>query len=1152
MKRLFKAGFYITSLIIIFLAAPLGSKAQIFTNVESGNYNTALAKDNSSNIYVTFFNSGAGSWGVRKYGSDGTLLATVLSSGLTSDGLNYPWGIAVASNGDVYVASYVDNKVFKVPYSGSNTYGAATTFLTGNFYSTIAVDSSDNLYTTEFNSTSGKYDVVKYPAGSTTGTQLFDGFVISDPGGDQFQTPSGIAIAPNGDIYVTDAFSISAGDNGHLYKLAAPSYTAPTAVSTGLFTTAVSVDAAGDVFASEFNGTNYVLNEYAGGTGSPTAIQILTSVNGFYPWGIAALSSGNVFFDSGNDGNGGALVHMVNSADVQASNVTFSNIFGSSVTAGWTNGDGSARTVFIANTSSGTPAPVNGTVYVANPVFGSGSQIGASGWYCVYNGTGSSVNITGLSPSSTYSVMVVESNGSSSGIVYNTNTATNNPNTVTTTAPSHDALLSVFQISNGILSPSFLPATNNYTDNIANITANITLYLTTEDPGATVTVNGNPVTSGVRTDAIPMSIGLNTLTIVVTAQDGTTTNTYSVAVTRLLSNDALFTSIALNPTATLVSTTGPGYLNYTASVPNSVSSIKVIPVTNSSNATLKVNGQAVSSGAASQSIPLPVGQTVITTVVTAQDGTTTKNAIITVTRLPSNDVNLSNLTAGGAILSPAFAAGTLKYADTVLYNTASVTLTPTTEDPSATVTVNGTAVTSGTASGAIPLSVGLNIINTVVTAQNGVTQRTYVTSITRLPPSNNALFQLIVLNPVATLVGTTGPGNLNYTAGVPFAESSVKVIPTAKDPYATITVNGLPVASGTESQSIPLPVGPTLITIVITAQDGITSKTAYITVNRPPSADAGLSNLTAGAGTLSPAFTTTTLHYAASVPFAASSTTITPTSNDPNAIIAVNGSIVTSGTASGAIPLSVGLNTISIVVTAQNDITTKTYTVAITRRPASSNALLASVTTTPTETLVGVNGNFYLNFTVGVPNTLGSIKVTPTAQDPTATIKVNGTAVASGSLSQAIPLSVGANSIMIVLTAQDGVTTKTVAIIVNRAAPPSNFATFQEVSVTKPADNISLSDDGIVVHQAISPNGDGVNDYLAIDNITSYPDNHLTIVDRNGMMVYETKSYDNGSKAFDGHSNGGKLQLPGTYFYSLDYTVNGENRHKTGFIVLKY
>ena len=60
-------------------------------------------------------------------------------------------------------------------------------------------------------------------------------------------------------------------------------------------------------------------------------------------------------------------------------------------------------------------------------------------------------------------------------------------------------------------------------------------------------------------------------------------------------------------------------------------------------------------------------------------------------------------------------------------------------------------------------------------------------------------------------------------------------------------------------------------------------------------------------------------------------------------------------------------------------------------------------------------------------------------------------------------------------------------------------------------------------------------------------------MNRNGQLVYEAKGYDNSTKPFDGHSNKtGQMQLPGTYFYELDYTVKGISKHKTGFLVLKY
>ncbi|MGI8820780.1 MAG: beta strand repeat-containing protein [Chthoniobacterales bacterium] len=100
------------------------------------------------------------------------------------------------------------------------------------------------------------------------------------------------------------------------------------------------------------------------------------------------------------------------------------------------------------------------------------------------------------------------------------------------------------------------------------------------------------------------------------------------------------------------------------------------------------------------------------------------------------------------------------------------------------------------------------------------------------------------------------------------------------------------------------------------------------------STNADLSNLTVSSGTLTPAFGSNTLSYTVSVPFSISSISVTPTAADAGATITVNGTPVASGTASGAIPLVVGPNTITIVVTAADNVTTKTYTITVTRGPA--------------------------------------------------------------------------------------------------------------------------------------------------------------------------------------------------------------------------
>jgi gliding motility-associated-like protein len=93
----------------------------------------------------------------------------------------------------------------------------------------------------------------------------------------------------------------------------------------------------------------------------------------------------------------------------------------------------------------------------------------------------------------------------------------------------------------------------------------------------------------------------------------------------------------------------------------------------------------------------------------------------------------------------------------------------------------------------------------------------------------------------------------------------------------------------------------------------------------------------------------------------------------------------------------------------------------------------------------------------------------------------------------------------------------------------------------------------------LSPNqSQGDNDTLYIRGIECYPDNTVEIYNRWGVLVYETKAYDNTSKVFRGMSEGRvtvnqNSNLPdGTYFYVLRYTkTSGENLEKAGYLYIK-
>ena len=117
---------------------------------------------------------------------------------------------------------------------------------------------------------------------------------------------------------------------------------------------------------------------------------------------------------------------------------------------------------------------------------------------------------------------------------------------------------------------------------------------------------------------------------------------------------------------------------------------------------------------------------------TATNAATPVLRTVTVNPAPaSTDANLSSLTLSAGTLSPTFAAGTISYAVNVANDVASTTVTPTTADAGATVTVAGETVTSGEASAAIDLTVGENAIAIVVTAEDGTAMKAYTVSVTR-------------------------------------------------------------------------------------------------------------------------------------------------------------------------------------------------------------------------------------------------------------------------------------------------------------------------------------------------------------------------------------------------------------------------------------
>lgn len=265
--------------------------------------------------------------------------------------------------------------------------------------------------------------------------------------------------------------------------------------------------------------------------------------------------------------------------------------------------------------------------------------------------------------------------------------------------------------------------------------SSISVTPTTSHSAATVAVNGGVVISGTASPSIALATGNNTVTVLVRAENGSTTRTYTLSVYRL-SNDASLSGLSLS-VGVLEPSFSAGQLDYTVEVDYAVDTITVMPVTSDANASVTVNGDLVASGSASTPIALAVGSNMVTVIVTAEDSKTTSSYTLTVTRL-NNDASLSALTLSVGELDQMFQSTLFSYTATVGFTQTEVQVAAVTVDPNASIFINGMAVASGVESDVIALDEGLNTITVTVTAEDGITNETYTIDLTRQSASNFA------------------------------------------------------------------------------------------------------------------------------------------------------------------------------------------------------------------------------------------------------------------------------------------------------------------------------------------------------------------------------------------------------------------------------
>jgi gliding motility-associated-like protein len=815
--------------------------------------------------------------------------------------------------------------------------------------------------------------------------------------------------------------------------------------------------------------------------------------------------------------------------DMKASGTGIADLAGNAITGGFTGGQsytfdhsGPSITFSAPSVTTTVAGPVTYTVTYTDPNFNTSTLTAANVTLNTTGNAAGTVSVTGSG--TTYTVTVSGLTGSGNvGISIAAGTATDNAgNTAPAAGPSAtftvlsgNNSLAGLTVSGGTLTPVFDTNTTTYTILVPNAAGSTLVTPTTADAGATVTVNGVAVLSG-NSASVPLVVGTNTITVVVTAANGTT-KTYTITATRDKATPT--TTFAAIPAKTYgnadfdpgATSDNPGTpITYTSDNP-AVATIVAGKVhivgAGTANITASQAGDATHYAATNQTQLLTVNKALITVTADAKSkvyGT-------------ADPALTYQVTTGALVGTDAFTgalsriagenAGTYAINQNTLALNANYTLTYVSVN--LTITKAGLTVTANNQSKVFrapnpTLTVTYSGFVSGDTQASLTTQPTVSTTATTASPIGNypiTASGAVSNNYTITYVGgtlTISAATLNITA------NNQSKTYGAANPVLTLTYTGF--VPGDDASS--LSTQPTVATTA-TAASGVGSYP--ITVSGAVSPNY-IITYTPGTLTVNPAVLTVTAnnqsrnYNVANPPLTytysgfvngdtQASLTTQPTASTTATITTLPGNfpITLSGGVAANYTFNYVPGTLTIIAF------TNAYLSGLT--PASGTLTPTFLPTTFTYTLTA-------GYTVNnLPFTLNF--------DPTASATINGTAVPNGSPSFGVPLVNGNNIITILVTAQDGVTKLTYTVTVYKITPPSQ----------------------ILPTNILTPNGDGKNDVWVVKDIQLYPNNTVTVYDSAGRPVFSKKGYNND---WGGTLNGSGSPLAiGTYYYIVDLGVGG-------------
>ena len=417
--------------------------------------------------------------------------------------------------------------------------------------------------------------------------------------------------------------------------------------------------------------------------------------------------------------------------------------------------------------------------------------------------------------------------------------------------------------------------------------------------------------------------------------------------------------------------------------------------------------------------------------VTAEDGKTIKIYTIKVNRPKSSDTTLSKVNLTNAVLSPSLSKDKREYTLTIPYGSTEFTIEGVPTVPTTTVTGNGT------------YSKDDKVVRLTTIAEDG-SMDVYIFNVVKALSNDATLHDLSVsgYNLDKTFTSTT----LDYSIGdIPYGTTKLKINATPTNSDSTIKYYVGTTFFDSNIVDIPTLLGENVITVEVTAADGISKKLYTITYNIVKSDNAYLSKLTPSLGKID--FNKTTFLYNINVENSVDKISFDIETEDKNASIKVLSENFFTPKTITVDNLKEGDTTLEIIVVAQNG-NTKTYSVIIHRlgKELSSDANLSSLS---------VNGQtldkeFNMNeteYSIGeIPYSLEklTINATPNIDTSTLTYLVNGNKQSSNVVD--IPKNNGNGAITVQVTAEDGKTVKNYKMTYSKQASSNAYLSDLRVS----------------------------------------------------------------------------------------------------------